>query len=56
MNYDQEFTAMRTILKALDRLDDDAKLRVMRYITEVQDAAINNDNELDRIVEEVSVD
>ena len=43
MNYDQEFTAMRVILKALDKLDDDAKLRVMKFIVELQDAAINVD-------------
>ena len=49
MNYDAEFAAMRSILKSLDKLDDDAKLRVMKYITELQDAAINNDMEVEHV-------
>ena len=41
MNYEAELRAMRQIIKALESLDDDARLRVMKYIIELEDSSIN---------------
>lgn len=34
--FEQEVTAMRTIFKALDKLDEDSRTRVLKYVTEAE--------------------
>ena len=45
MNYEAELRAMRQIIKSLESLDDDARLRVMKYIIELEDSSINTVDE-----------
>jgi len=48
MNYEVELRAMRQIIKSLESLDNDARLRVMKYIIELEDSSINtSDKELE---------
>ena len=41
--FEQEVKAMRTIINALEKLDDDSRLRVMKYVVEREDDEINKE-------------